>query len=641
MGVLMKKRHSIFIFVLLFQLPCLCVTARIHYVHPYEDNGIETALNQAAEGDTIILENGFYSDIIDVQVPNLTIASRYLLDHDQRHIEETVWFTGTAYSMILAEGPRLERITITGISFTGESNEAYSLPLISDSVDVVMTHNRFAGCSGGVLHGSNGSLRFEHNVAENCASGSNWRVIRFYYVKEGRITDNRFLNNRTGNIWGGVLQLYEQSPGGEKSWLILNNDFIKNSAREAGAISLWGLSEVEIAYNRFIENVAIDQSGHSAAGAIGLHPEVENCIIHHNLFDGNSSTMQGGAIVFGSGAEVHHNVFINNNSRTSSVFCTQIINGYRHFIVNFYRNLVAMNFDNDPVATWYASIRTYPETRVNVFENDFIDNHDMAMGQDPSFRGYQTSVNNYWGNPSGPYHATQNPEGLGDTVMVNINILPFSTEQFTRYRRPDPFSLIAPEHEATIEGESVQFTWHSTTDPEPQDRVEKYVLEYALDWDFRDEYQAVDASTDTSLSLESENLPEEFWWRVVAYDTLGISRRSDGPRRLQVIPEATGLLGAEEVAGSGLPTGWAIRDAWPNPFNSELRIAVDVPETAPAIVEIYDVLGRKVTTLADQTFSRGRHEQLWDASDQAGGIYFIRLQANGMAAPLKRVVLIR
>ena len=33
--------------------------------------------------------------------------------------------------------------------------------------------------------------------------------------------------------------------------------------------------------------------------------------------------------------------------------------------------------------------------------------------------------NNYWGDPSGPYHPTQNPSGRGDRVSDNVNFRPW------------------------------------------------------------------------------------------------------------------------------------------------------------------------------------------------------------------------
>ena len=36
--------------------------------------------------------------------------------------------------------------------------------------------------------------------------------------------------------------------------------------------------------------------------------------------------------------------------------------------------------------------------------------------------------NNYWGDPSGPYHPTENPNGHGDTVDVSCHVTPWLTE---------------------------------------------------------------------------------------------------------------------------------------------------------------------------------------------------------------------
>jgi hypothetical protein len=47
--------------------------------------------------------------------------------------------------------------------------------------------------------------------------------------------------------------------------------------------------------------------------------------------------------------------------------------------------------------------------------------------------------NNYWGDPSGPYQPVENPGGLGDSVPVNVHVIPWLTS-------PPDLSANPPEH---------------------------------------------------------------------------------------------------------------------------------------------------------------------------------------------------
>ncbi len=81
---------------------------------------------------------------------------------------------------------------------------------------------------------------------------------------------------------------------------------------------------------------------------------------------------------------------------------------------------------------------------------------------------------------------------------------------------------------------------------------------------------------------------------------------------------------------------------YPNPFRRATTIAFEVPALAavPVRLAIYDVLGREVTTLIDQSTEPGRHEVTWTAEDLPSGVYVYRLQI-GDRTPTRPMLLIR
>lgn len=78
---------------------------------------------------------------------------------------------------------------------------------------------------------------------------------------------------------------------------------------------------------------------------------------------------------------------------------------------------------------------------------------------------------------------------------------------------------------------------------------------------------------------------------------------------------------------------YALYPAYPNPFNPSTMIAFDLPETQHVKLEVFDVAGRKLLTLMDQTMNAGRHQVNWDGKDQQGspvssGVYLYQLKAG-------------
>jgi hypothetical protein len=69
-------------------------------------------------------------------------------------------------------------------------------------------------------------------------------------------------------------------------------------------------------------------------------------------------------------------------------------------------------------------------------------------------------------------------------------------------------------------------------------------------------------------------------------------------------------------------------DSYPNPFNASAKITYSLPVQAQVTLDIYDILGRRIETLVNQSQAPGSYQALWDAADIPSGIYFYRLAAD-------------
>ena len=77
---------------------------------------------------------------------------------------------------------------------------------------------------------------------------------------------------------------------------------------------------------------------------------------------------------------------------------------------------------------------------------------------------------------------------------------------------------------------------------------------------------------------------------------------------------------------------------FPNPVRDQGTVEYELPEASKVELTIYDLLGRRVTTLARGTKEVGQHVAKFDASQFTSGVYFARLRAAGKTRTQKIVV---
>ena len=90
---------------------------------------------------------------------------------------------------------------------------------------------------------------------------------------------------------------------------------------------------------------------------------------------------------------------------------------------------------------------------------------------------------------------------------------------------------------------------------------------------------------------------------------------------------------------SGLPSEYSLGQNYPNPFNPTTEISFSLPKAADVTLEVYNLMGRLVTTLVDSRVEAGHHMVIWKGSGAASGVYFYRLQADEFVASRKMILL--
>ncbi|MDH4069326.1 MAG: zinc-dependent metalloprotease [Ignavibacteria bacterium] len=88
-----------------------------------------------------------------------------------------------------------------------------------------------------------------------------------------------------------------------------------------------------------------------------------------------------------------------------------------------------------------------------------------------------------------------------------------------------------------------------------------------------------------------------------------------------------------------IPGEYRLEQNFPNPFNPETTIRINLPQASHVKLTIYTTLGQEVATLANKVFPAGRHTMRWDGAGMPSGIYFYRLESKGFLESRKMVLL--
>ncbi|MEA1987371.1 MAG: lamin tail domain-containing protein [Candidatus Marinimicrobia bacterium] len=91
--------------------------------------------------------------------------------------------------------------------------------------------------------------------------------------------------------------------------------------------------------------------------------------------------------------------------------------------------------------------------------------------------------------------------------------------------------------------------------------------------------------------------------------------------------------GTNAVTSSNLPEKFALHQNYPNPFNPTTNIKFDLPNAMDVQLVIYDIMGRKITTLVNNHMEAGYKNVVWNGTNDFGsrvssGIYIYRVIAG-------------
>jgi len=138
--------------------------------------------------------------------------------------------------------------------------------------------------------------------------------------------------------------------------------------------------------------------------------------------------------------------------------------------------------------------------------------------------------------------------------------------------------------------------------------------------------------TDTAKQMSGLQLLKKHYWRVSA-----------------VTPEYEGAFGLQWTFTTGtstnvddrqtIPTHFMLEQNFPNPFNPTTVIKYQLPMTAYVTLKVYDILGKELITLVNETKEAGNYEVSFDASNFVSGMYFYQMRSGDFVETKKLVLM--
>jgi hypothetical protein len=94
------------------------------------------------------------------------------------------------------------------------------------------------------------------------------------------------------------------------------------------------------------------------------------------------------------------------------------------------------------------------------------------------------------------------------------------------------------------------------------------------------------------------------------------------------------------VSKNEIPKEYYLEQNYPNPFNPSTTIQFSLPKQTILKINIYNMLGEQLATIAEGTYEAGYHKITFNASNLPSGTYIYRLESNEFVQ-VKKMLLIK
>lgn len=142
------------------------------------------------------------------------------------------------------------------------------------------------------------------------------------------------------------------------------------------------------------------------------------------------------------------------------------------------------------------------------------------------------------------------------------------------------------------------------------------------------------ASANDTVLTDTSPPASAIYYIVTAYD---VHANQSAPSNEATVQPATGVGNLPPI------TALTVLQNHPNPFTGETELEIGLPASSDVNVEVFDVAGRKVSTITVKQAAAGWDKMAFSGRDSRGrplasGVYFYRVHANGTTVTRKMVI---
>ena len=257
-----------------------------------------------------------------------------------------------------------------------------------------------------------------------------------------------------------------------------------------------------------------------------------------------------------------------------------------------------------------------------------------AGNSEPAF--YPEEVNNLQSYLDQGGNLLLNGQNVGEDIFDPSGQSQFAQSFFNNYLHADYIDNIGP---------SFFFTGY-TGDPITDGIV--YSLQASVYEMDPDEISPFDANTTPIIKYGSgpsiNSVRADDGNHRVVYFGVGFEQISDNGSIVDTLVTRSvrwlteGIILGNPV-GSGVVNSYRLDQNYPNPFNPSTMITYSLAEDVKVNLKVYDVMGREVAQLINETQSAGTHHYNFDASALSSGIYFYKISAGDFISVKKMTLL--
>ncbi|MCH8487017.1 MAG: T9SS type A sorting domain-containing protein [Candidatus Cyclonatronum sp.] len=257
----------------------------------------------------------------------------------------------------------------------------------------------------------------------------------------------------------------------------------------------------------------------------------------------------------------------------------------------------------------------------------------------------------HWRNPGGGYADGANTQWTRQSVsfptfpVQDLAFRVYGTAADDAGPELGAFSLLSPpngvEVDLTFEGEtSIAIQWEAS-----ENATDYAWVAHLAGGDLEDPLLDVPTGAETELVLTDGAIYDILVslgveaGQTVTIDWSVVASAGDNSRFADETWSVTfTLVPPTNIGRDEIVSGFELSQNYPNPFNPTTNISFTLPQASDVSLEVFNMQGQRVATLANGSFSAGSHIVTFDAASLSSGIYLYRMTAGAFTQTNKMML---